>query len=58
MTLTPEQRSIRNALHEFDRTRGKSGLRGSQRAANCTWRIHVDDLDAWVRGEKPARRAS
>lgn len=27
-------------------------LRGSQRAAGCTWRIHRDDLDAWLRGER------
>lgn len=50
------ERTIRDALHEWVRTRGKSGLCGSQRAANCSWRIHVDDLDAWMRGEKQGRR--
>lgn len=28
-------------------------LRGYQRGQNCKWRIYQDDLDAWVRGEKP-----
>lgn len=25
-------------------------LKGSQRVANGKWRIHRDDLDAWMRG--------
>ena len=25
-------------------------LVGSQRRAGCFWRIHRDDLDAWLRG--------
>lgn len=29
-------------------------LVGQQRREGGTWRIHVDDLDAWVRGEPPA----
>jgi hypothetical protein len=36
-------------------------LRGFQsKKPNGTWRIHIDDIDAWVRGEKPkvTRRAS
>lgn len=28
-------------------------LRGFQSKANGTWRIHRDDLDAWLRGERP-----
>lgn len=28
-------------------------LRGYQRRAGGTWRIHVDDLDAWLRGQAP-----
>lgn len=31
-------------------------LRGHQAKANGTWRIHRDDVDAWLRGEKPSRR--
>lgn len=26
-------------------------LNGNQRHAGCSWRIHRDDLDAWMRGE-------
>ncbi|MGH3439292.1 MAG: helix-turn-helix domain-containing protein [Sciscionella sp.] len=25
-------------------------LRGNQSDVNCNWRIHRDDVDAWVRG--------
>jgi excisionase family DNA binding protein len=33
-------------------------LQGTQRngRANCTWRVHRDDVDRWMRGEPPARR--
>ena len=32
-------------------------LRGLQRTKpGGTWRIHIDDLDAWMDGEKPQRR--
>ena len=33
-------------------------LRGYQRRAGGRWRIHRDDVDSWLRGEAPARRAS
>ena len=35
-------------------------LLGYQRVAGGKWRIHVTDLDAWIKGEPPvtARRAS
>ena len=33
-------------------------LRGYQRTAGGRWRIHRDDVDAWLRGEPPVRRAS
>ncbi len=46
---------IYDALHEFEAARGRSGLRGFQRDANCKWRIDKDDVDAWVRGEQPKR---
>lgn len=52
------ERTVREALHEYQRTNGKSGLRGSQRGPNCTWRIDINDVDAWVRGEKPKRLRS
>lgn len=28
-------------------------LRGHQTKPGARWRIHRDDLDAWLRGEKP-----
>lgn len=28
-------------------------LRGSQKHPRCSWRIHKDWLDAWLRGETP-----
>jgi excisionase family DNA binding protein len=35
-------------------------LVGYQRGVNCTWRIYQEDLDSWIRGEKPKniRRAA
>lgn len=32
-------------------------LKGAQREgrANATWRVHRDDVDRWMRGERPAR---
>jgi excisionase family DNA binding protein len=43
------------ALHEFESTRGRKGLRGYQQNASCKWRIQRDDVNAWIRGEKPGR---
>lgn len=37
------ERTISDALRE-------GSLRGSQRIKNGRWRIHRDDLDAWLRG--------
>ncbi|MER5388349.1 helix-turn-helix domain-containing protein [Saccharopolyspora sp. NPDC002686] len=34
----------------------RSQLRGFQACVNGTWRIHRDDVDTWIRGEKPSRR--
>lgn len=48
--------TIYDAVHEWESTRGRRGLRGHQRAAGCKWKIHKDDVDAWVRSEKPASR--
>lgn len=45
--------TVYDALHEHEYTHGRRGLRGSQKSAHARWRIHVDDVDAWVRGEKP-----
>lgn len=51
-----DERTIRNALHEYVSSRGKRGLRGSQADANCTWRIRRDDLDAWIDSVAPKKR--
>lgn len=29
-------------------------LRGYQRSKGGRWRVHVEDVDAWLRGEAPA----
>lgn len=47
---------IYDVLHEFEATRGRTGLRGFQRSAKAKWTIHRDDVDAWVRGEQPKTR--
>lgn len=46
---------IYDVLHEFEATRGRSGLRGFQRTVKAKWCIHRDDVDAWIRGERPPR---
>lgn len=43
------------ALHAFVSSNGREGLRGSQPRVNACWRIHRDDVDAWMAGEKPAK---
>jgi hypothetical protein len=50
------ERTVRNALHEYVSSRGKRGLRGFQEGPGCCWRIDREDVDAWVRGERPAAR--
>lgn len=41
--------TVRDALADGE-------LVGYQRTApNGRWRIHIEDIDAWVRGERPAR---
>ncbi|HEX3779795.1 MAG TPA: helix-turn-helix domain-containing protein [Pseudonocardiaceae bacterium] len=48
--------TIRRALSAYVASRGKRGLRGSQQAANCSWRIQRSDLEAWMAGETPKKR--
>lgn len=38
------QKTVLNALYLGD-------LKGAQRQTGCSWRIHRDDLDSWLRGE-------
>lgn len=51
------EKTVRTALHEYVSSRGRRGLRGSQPAANCTWRLRREDVDAWLAGEAPRHRA-
>lgn len=48
--------TIRAALHEYERSKHKRGLRGGQPTAGGRWRIRPDDLAAWIDGEAPKRR--
>lgn len=48
--------TIRAALREYVRTKGKRGLRGSQPTAAARWRIRPEDLEAWLAGEQPKKR--
>jgi len=48
--------TVYDALHDWVSSSGRRGLRGSQRGARCKWDIHRDDVDAWVRDEKPVSR--
>lgn len=47
---------VYDELHLFEATQGRKGLRGYQRDVRAKWRIHHDDVDAWVRGEQPKAR--
>jgi hypothetical protein len=31
-------------------------LRATQSGKNCTWRAHINDVEAWMRGEVPQPR--
>jgi hypothetical protein len=49
--------TLYTALREYVQTNGRSGLRGSQTASRSgRWRIRPADLEAWMAGEKPAKR--
>ncbi|HKY58737.1 MAG TPA: hypothetical protein VJL80_11925 [Aeromicrobium sp.] len=49
------ERTVWAALRQYERSAGKRGLKGAQRAPNATWRVHEADADRWMRGEPPAR---
>jgi hypothetical protein len=48
--------SLYLALHEYVHSAGKRGLRGSQPGPRCSWRVLPADLEAWMAGERPAKR--
>jgi hypothetical protein len=33
----------------------RGDLVGYQRAAGCSWRAYPEDVDRWIRGERPAK---
>lgn len=41
----------RYSVNTVKRALASEELRGYRRGEHGDWRIHVDDLDAWVRGE-------
>jgi excisionase family DNA binding protein len=45
---------VYDALRLYESSRHKQGLRGHRPRGR--WRIHVDDVDAWIKGEAPGRR--
>ena len=47
--------TVRQALLRCRHTNGREGLRGYQRKACASWRIHRADADRWIRGQAPAR---
>lgn len=53
-------RRHRNSVYKAlwaEQAKPGSGLRGRQLVEpQGSWLIHVDDVDAWVAGEAPARR--
>jgi hypothetical protein len=46
------------ALHEYERTKdthSPRGLKGFQRKANATWRVHREDVERWMQNLPPTR---
>ncbi|HJP80578.1 MAG TPA: hypothetical protein VJ914_40275 [Pseudonocardiaceae bacterium] len=48
--------TVRRALREWERSKGRRGLKGAQpNGANACWSVHRDDADAWMSGALPAK---
>ncbi|MEV0085225.1 hypothetical protein [Saccharopolyspora sp. NPDC050642] len=47
--------TVLRALREYQRTDGRSGLRGAQPKPHACYRVRRDDADRWMAGEPPAR---
>lgn len=53
--VVPEvQAYARASRHEVIDALNDGSLRGYQRAPGGKWRVHRDDVDAWLRGDSPA----
>lgn len=49
--------TVQKALWRYVRTNGREGLKGGQsNGANSVWSVHRDDVDTWLRGNRPCRR--
>jgi excisionase family DNA binding protein len=51
LTVGEAAERARTGASELHRALAADELRGYQRKTGGKWRIHVEDLDAWVRGE-------
>jgi hypothetical protein len=51
LTVTEANTPARIAASDLHRALAAEEFRGYQRVKGGKWRIHVDDLDAWIRGE-------
>lgn len=51
LTVPEAAERARTGQSELHRALAADELRGYQRKPGGKWRIHLDDLDAWVRGE-------
>ncbi len=49
--------TLRRAAVEFQRSDGRTGLRGFQRKAGACWRFTDRDVDRWIKGLPPERKA-
>lgn len=51
LTVTEAAERARIAASDLHRALAGDELRGYQRVKGGKWRINVEDLDAWIRGE-------
>lgn len=54
MTVPDVQAYSHTGRREVLAALADGSLRGHQRKANGRWRVHRDDVDAWLRCEPPA----
>ncbi len=52
LTLPQAAERAQRGVRTLTRALADESLTGYQPVKGGRWRIHVDDLDAWVRGEK------
>lgn len=52
LTLPQAAERAKAGVRTLSRALADETLRGHQAVKGGKWRIHVEDLDAWVRGEK------